>query len=399
MSRKHILLIVLCFVALPIIAWIAETGNSSDPTRFTSSTYSVGPKGAKALYLVLEELGVNVMRFRRSMVALASHHGTMVVYNPKKLPISKREVSRLKTWVRKGNKLVIICGKGGMPAGICAGSCSLFSLRSALKYFGLYLKTGADESRTKFIATLPGIPGKLRAGTATDTRWKKPSKVWTILASDKAGPILLSREMGRGEITALCDPTIFSNEHIRQDQNLRLALAVLLRPRRPREVLFDEYHHGHAMADTFWSYVGSSIFSWILLQTALGLGLFFYSRRSANAGRFRSLAQPRGRSTMEYISSMANILETCQAGSAALEVVLKRFVGQISRRLGVPARILEQGRLPAGALAKGPADEAIKLIKECRKVIRLSEDSDETVNLARQLAELRGKIMHAARTR
>ncbi len=102
---------------------------------------------------------------------------------------------------------------------------------------------------------------------------------------------------------------------------------------------------------------------------------------------------------MEYIASMANVLESCKAGPAALEAILTRFIGQISRRFGVPPKALEQGRLPSGAVATGPTDEAMKLIKECRKVTRSAEDSDATVKLAQNLAELREKIIHAGRTR
>jgi hypothetical protein len=401
MPLKHKVLLLSCFIALAVVSWIVWGGNSSDPTRLTSSTYSTGPKGAKALYLALEELHVNVKRFRRSSAALDSQRGTLVVYDPKAIPIGTREAKKLKAWVSKGNRLVIIAGRGGLFASrACAGkACNVESPTRALQHFGLSLQKMADISRTKLSATLPEIPEKLEVSAATNPRWKKPGKEWTILAEDDSGPILLTRTIGKGQITALCDPTIFSNQYIRDDQNLRLALAVLLGNGRPTEVLFDEYHHGHVMEDSFWSYVGSSVFAWVLFQTVIGLGLFFYSRRGAYAGRFRSLAPPKGRSSMEYIASMANVLESCKAGPAALEAVLTRFVGQISRRFGVPARNLEQGRLPAGSAATGPADEAVKLIRECRKAIRSDDDSDASVNLARQLAAARQKIIHAGRSR
>jgi hypothetical protein len=325
----------------------------------------------------------------------------MVIYDPKAVPMSKREATKLKAWVGKGNRLVIISGTGDwLPSRICTDkSCNVETVGRPLRHFGLTLQRKTDKARTTFTATLPGIPEKIEVSAAATPRWKKPDKDWTVQAEDEAGPILLTRKMGKGEITALCDPTIFSNQYIRENQNLRLALAILLGPRKPGEILFDEYHHGHAMEESFWSYVGSSVFSWGLLQTLIGLGLLFYSRRSAYAGRFRSLAPPKGRSSMEYIASMANVLESCKAGPAALEAILARFIGQISRRFGVPVKALEEGRLPTGGVASGPTGEAMKLVKECRKVTRSDEDSDATVKLAQNLAALRNKIMHAGRTR
>lgn len=397
MRLKHKVLLGMLVLALAVASWFASTGTSSDETRFTSSTYSTGPKGAKALYLVLEHLEVNTRRWRRSLSGLDSYRGTLVIYNPRSLGIGKRETAKLRAWVSNGNRLVLIPGTGGLPAGCTGAACAVDGLGRTLLDFGISVRGISDTERTRLAVTLPNVPGTLQVSVGKGSRWNKPDKRWSVLVEDSAGPILVTRKLGRGRVIALSDPTVFSNQHIREEQNLRLALALLMGDKQADRIAFDEYHHGHSMEQNFWAYVGSSVFSWILLQTALGVGLFFYSSRASYAGRFRSLGPPKGRSSMEYIQSMATVLESYMAQTAALEAILNRFVGQMSRRFGIPAGMLEKGRRPTGAAQTGPAEEAAKVIQECRNAITRGKDSEAVVNLARRLAATRQQIMHAGR--
>jgi hypothetical protein len=397
MRLKNKALLVMGALGLAVLSWFASTRTASDETRLTSSTYSTGPKGAKALYLVLEELGVNVWRWRRSFSSLDSLRGTLVIYDPQALGIGKRETAKLRSWVSAGNRLVLVPGTGGFTAGRTERSCVADGLGRTLRGFGIRVRHLTDAGRSNLSVKLPNFPVPFHVSVGRSMRWNKPDKRWNVLAEDSAGPILVTRKIGKGHVIALSDPTIFSNQHIRGEQNLRFSLALLLGHKQSSRIVFDEYHHGHTMEENFWAYVGSSVFSWILIQTALGLGLFFYSGRASHAGRFRSLEQPKGRSSMEYIQSMASVLESHMPQTAALEAILTRFVGQVSRRLGAPPGMLEHGGRAGGAHPMGPVDESKKIIRECQNVIRSGRDSQAVLYLARRLADTRRHIMHAAR--
>ena len=399
MAARHKILLAICFVGLAVGSWFVQSRSGADEERLRASTYSTGPRGAKALYLALEELRVHVKRFRRSLRDLTPQQGTLVIYDPKEIRIGKREGRSLRVWLGKGNRLLMIQGRHRLSAAkTCTGpSCGVDASGGISGHFGLALKRLSDEGRAKLSVAVPEIPVKLDVSVAKNVRWEKPDKQWNILLEDASGPILLSKKVGKGEVLALSDPTVFSNQHIREKQNLRFALALLLGNGRPSQILFDEYHHGHPSEEGFWSYVGSSVFSWILFQAAVGLALFFYSVRGEYAGRFRSLSQPRGRSSMEYIQSMANVLESCKAGSESLEVIVTRFVGQVSRRFGVPVGMLETGQLKLDGISSTRRDEAANLIVECRKAIKSGDKSDVQLALARKIAKVRREVIHAGR--
>jgi hypothetical protein len=154
--------------------------------------------------------------------------------------------------------------------------------------------------------------------------------------------------------------------------------------------LFDEYHHGYIHTESLSSYVGSSVFSWILLQVLVGLALFFYSNRARRSGRYQPLTAPRGRSPMEHVESMANIFEASKASSVALEAVLARSIGQLSRRMGLNPEDLSSASVyhaPASRVAE--TGDLAALIEECRRAVSSPDDPEKALALARRLGMVR----------
>ena len=220
-------------------------------------------------------------------------------------------------------------------------------------------------------------------------RWEKPSKSWKEVLGDEAGPIVVSGKYGKGDIVAVSDASLPSNGELSNAQNLRLILALLLE-KRPDRILFDEYHHGHKMEDTFWAYFGSSIFALALLQTVVGSAIFFYSRRASYSGRFKSLTTAKGRSSLEYIDSMANIFQSCSAGSAALEPIFNRFLARLSRKTGAPLKMMADD-LPDNVVvsAEAQGQELQGLVQECRTAVSSETEPIKALTLARRLAYIR----------
>ncbi len=394
MSVRRWIVLALGMLALLAAASVFLLSGPAVNRSARPSTYSSNPAGCKALFLVMEELQLPVKRFGRGFQWLREREGILVAIDPRGVGYSAREIKKVKEWIKKGNRLIIFQGREKRPTRhkekqtkkerefirfIRGGSLAL--------RFGLRLKPVERVSRSSVRLELPDADWHGNVDVSNRARWKKPSKDWDIVAQDAEGPILVTRKMGKGEVTAMCDSTLLSNRHLKKDQNLRFALALLLKNGSPKEILFDEHHHGYMVSGSLREYIGSSVFSWIFIQAALGVIILFYSRKAMHAGRFRSLSRAPGRSSLEYVDSMANVLETCGAGSAALEVILKRFLSELSQRKGIPLRTLGMDTLGNDGLSvPGAPGDLADLIVECRKAVERDEDPEKAVVLARRLA-------------
>ena len=288
MSRRNKVILLFLFTVTAAV-WVILRGAVTDKGVLpTASTYYSGPEGCKALYILLEELRLPVSRFRRSFSRLVGQHGLLIIANPDREQFTEREITHLKEWIRKGNRLALF---GGMevddferfPAERSSDNKSSTGktdpMEKLSRSFGLRLKDFHDSSRKTLYARLSNLDERVQITVSSGFRWKKPSKSWKEVLGDEAGPIIVYRKYGKGAIVAVSDAGVPSNGELSNAQNLRLILALLLE-NRPDRILFDEYHHGHKMEDTFWAYFGSSIFALALLQTVVGSAIFFYSRRA-----------------------------------------------------------------------------------------------------------------------
>jgi hypothetical protein len=406
-SAKGKILLVLCFVGAAAVLAVMKPRVWDSAGKSTPSTYSSRPAGCKALYLVLDELKLPLKRFRQSLSRLPGNHGVLVITGPGVSSFRRREMERLEQWIKDGNRLVLCDGFVKAPssdsrreAGTKESPERSETRRpfSPSAYFRLRLDRLSDRSRSTLVVPLPGMKGAARISASRMSRWKKPSQEWTSLVTDEAGPLLLTRTMGKGAVFALADPSLLSNADLGREQNLRLILALLLASGRPDAILFDEFHQGHALERTLGSYLASSGFSWVLLQVMVGMGLFFLSQRARLAGSFRTLTAPAGRSSLEYVDSMARVYESCKAAPLALDAILARFLGQVSRRAGIPMKKLsESSPVQVAVWARDEHGNLAKVLEECRRVIKTGKGNDEPVSAARKLAQaaravgLRGK--------
>ena len=367
---------------------------SSVNRRPVPTTYSVSPQGCKALFLVMEKLKLPVGRLRKPFTRLSDAGTVLIVIDPLTKHPGKREVKRLSDWIRKGNALLLFEGFGRGDSWTDTRSAKKrrkkrFRARISNRIgrsLGLHLEKTPHALKKEMPITFPGVDEIRTLEVTGRARWTKLSKEWDVLAKDESGAVVVTRKFGTGRVVAVSDPRLPSNKNLGREDNLRFVLAAALEGRRPKKILFDEYHHGYVFAESLSRYLGASVFLWIFIQALVGALLFFYSQRARLSGRFRSLAGAKGRSSLEYVASMANIFESCGASSAALEAILKRFLGRLARRIGISPRSLE-----SNATAKirwdhrGAPEDAARLIADCRRAIRADEAPDRALVLARRL--------------
>jgi hypothetical protein len=353
--------------------------------------------------MVLEQLELPVKRLRRSLSELRRYEGVLVVIQPRRVKYSERETARLKEWVRNGNRLIITEGlppvrpEKGVDAELMKRLPALKpddGKNALARSFGLHLKRGTSEGRRTMPLSDSEVPYVRQISASSVSRWQATPSGWKTLAADQDGPLILSTRLDRGQVVAISDPSFLGNRHISEEENLKLALALMLQDPRPAAILFDEYHHGYIQPETIWHYVVTSSSAWIWLQLAIGLGLFLYSRRAQYAGRFRTMAAPAGRSTLEYVDSMAGIFRSCDAAPVALAAVLKRFRNQVSQRT-VRRSAEDQKATNLRIHPKSATDDRAvdRLIKDCQRVAERGGTPDEARVLAHRLAKTRRQIL------
>ncbi len=413
MSSRQKLLLLLCFVIVGIVSYGLLNYDSDQSRLLPPSTFSTRPNGYKALFLLLKELNLPAVRWQSRYTRLDSTNGVLIVLDPQVVPFAKREIKSLKKWIRAGNTLMVFHGGPKIPTPLMAvwGERAQSKKKkrgeskkgeqtngsSLTDTFKLVPKRTGKAGRTTVEISTPRLYKVNGLSVSGRTRWKSTKDEWTVIVQDKGGPIIVSAKMGKGEVIAVSDASIASNRMLPLDQNVRLIPALLLQKGRPGKVLFDEYHHGYAMAKSFRHYAASSVFGWVLLQILVAGVLVLYSRRASHAGRFRSLMQPKGRSSLEYVQSMANILESSKAGTVALDAITRRFLTQLSRKAGIPLRSLDKDPdEKIGSLVESTGESG-DLIRECREAVRYGKETPQTFVLARRLGEMRAKLRHDPR--
>ncbi len=400
MSRRNVALLLILFTATAAV-WVILAGTLSPKSAVsTASSYYSGPAGLKALYLALEELGFPVSRFRKPFSRLGDQKGILIVAHPERAPFTKREIGFLEQWIKKGGRVIVFEGKPKESYERWLEQSSkdkntegfeINTLRKLTESFDLKIRDFHNDTRKNLAARLLRPDLSLEINVSSDFRWKKPPGEWSWkeIVSDETGPIVVSRKYEQGSIVAISDATVPSNSEISRAQNLQFVLALLI-PDRPDKIIFDEYHHGHTIEDSFWRYFGSSVFAILLLQSAIGSAIFFYSKRASYTGRFKSLAVSKGRSSLEYVDSMANIFQSCEARSVALEPILNRFLSQFAQKTGIPLKFLKEdfpNTLTAHEMAT--KHHLLGLIEESQNIINFPADSAKALSLARRLAILR----------
>jgi hypothetical protein len=352
----------------------------------------------------MEELNLPAQRLRKPFTRLLSHKGVLVAVNPRRVLYSKRELRKLRSWIKNGNRVVIFAGlpmqlfrednkktdeedtKKTTRRNKKETNPFLISSSDIADYFGLTL-TGEGKERSRSVkVNLPELQRNVVVNISTDVRWKKPRKQWKVIGEDSYGPVVLVRKLGKGSISAVADPYLPTNRHIDLKDNLKLVMALILGKNKPKEILFDEYHHGHILADKLSGYVASTVFAWILFQGLVGLVLYSYSRRARQSGHYLPTSRPIGRSSLEHVDSIAHIFESCKAGSAAFEAIYKRFVAQTARRMGARPIDLESKGSPIPARF-GDSDDLRSVIADCHAFIKSEGNPDQALSIAKRLAE------------
>jgi hypothetical protein len=369
------LLLIASAVLILLTAGLAFVGG--DPTESGTpvpSTYSANPGGARAAYLLLQELHYKVTRWERSPTEIPIKNGlaVLVLADPFEKP-TKEEQKALQDFVEKGGQVIFTGARLKMffPK---ARIDEEFRMRE--------WKTFSADVPSNYTAGAPKIV--LQAGAT----WREPGANQLPLYGEAQAPVVVSWRIGTGRILWWASATPLTNSGISQEGNLNLFLNAMNFPVRAKQftvhIYWDEYFHGERTS--LWSYVRKTPVTWGLLQiSVLGLiVLFTFSRRSGPTVLPPVVSRL---APLEFVDTLGGLYERAGAEPAVVGFVYQRFRATLSRQLRISASVGDTELADALQSRLGWKESALKktlaralVASRARKV-----DPEEALGLVQEL--------------
>ena len=217
MSRRAVVLAVLCWLALPVGASSAGPGDAQDDS----------PLGISALRSLAEANGHHSNLIADSF-RLPAQHGVLFVVEPA-VAFSPEDVAALGRWVSDGGTLVY------------ASTAADPVLEPLLGLSRLADGAGFETRATAATPLLSGV-GSVQMTAASPLGAVKGAQV-VILRSRTDGVVGIEAPLGRGHYFALAASGPLTNGDLANADNGILAADLLAAAGTTAEVSFDQFHH------------------------------------------------------------------------------------------------------------------------------------------------------------
>ncbi len=356
-------------VLLPLIVALALLSQDEEESS-VPSTYSAQTRGAKAAYLLLENLGYSVERWQQSPTQLPSDslHTVLVLAGPYRPPLPD-EKNALQLYLSRGGKVLI--------TGVNAW---------------MYLPHADVETEPlpapNWREYQPQLLTPLTSGGAIQMSpvayWKDSSTASLAHYSDEGRPIVVSYKLGNGEVIWWGASTPLTNAAIAKSGNLALLLNSLGGPGNVH-IFWDEYFHGYGTS--FGGYLAEKPVLFGMLQCLLVFMalLFTFSRRN---GPIHPLPERSRLSPLEFVHTLGRLYHRAGAVHSALAVPYARFRMLAARHLGihsdVPAEELARALKVRFRYKDNDLDELLRKIESALHNPELPERT--ALELAQRLA-------------
>jgi uncharacterized protein DUF4350 len=339
-SADRKLLLIAGAVLLLLMAAIAfeEPGGQTSPEGDSvPSTYYSSAGGARAAYLLLQQMHFGVQRWERSPVELPEDPaGTILILaDPEELP-SAEEGQALRSFVLNGGQV-------------------LFTGAQIQRFFSddfagaKITEFGSEGPAQSYDANLPSAltRGAKSVSIQAEAELDELLPTQTALYSDADSAVVVSWRLGAGRILWWAGPTPLTNAGISQAGNLNLFLdAMNVRASdatdpddaAPTQIYWDEYFHGER--SSLWSYMQNTPVAWGLLQLGvLAAGvLFTFSRRSGPTAIPATVSRL---SPLEFVDTLGGLYERAKAEPAVVGIVYQQFRMKLTRQLRLSALVDE----------------------------------------------------------
>jgi len=390
--KKEIIALSVIFLIIILGSFIfSQAGKRSAQTELVPnrSTYNSAPTGCKAFYLLLQKLGFETSRWQlpfKKLDSSLSPKSLLVMINP--LAVGgggEAETEILLSWVRKGGSLFIIDDANN----------------GVIKSLDLKIERTQELWEAEEQILPPLLPTAYmkkvrRIKVRGDAHLTSPTPPQAIvhLQQDENGPVLLSQNLGKGQLTILTSPYVASNQGIAKEDNVILLTNIIAKEGAGRKILFDEYHHGYDSSLSLTGYYRNTPVAGVTLQILL-VSIMLFATLSRRFGKPRSLEKEESRSILEYVKSLASLYYKAELQSSVIRNIYLRYKNLWIKKFGLSPN-MEPGELCSfiSARANLPPKKFSETISKCEKVSgkAIKLNPGEFLNLVRDLEIYRRKI-------
>lgn len=350
--------------------------------RNDGSSYAPHREGARAAFLVLQQLGYDVNRSFEPLAALkAPPDRTILVIAQPSVNPSEQDSRALRSFIERGGHVLI------------TGVVGAHFLRD-LPQRG---QPRSSPPRTHTAA----FPGALTAGVPEVELPSAGAVVpggspFVAVYGNHADPAVLAARIGSGRAVWWAGSGPLSNAGIDKPGHLELFLNSLGSP-TDRIVVWDEFYHGHTRS--VWSYLAATPLPSAILQLlAVGsLALFTFARRRRPV--WSPAVEPRT-SPLEFIDTMGGLYERARTAPAAIVTIRTRVRRLLAEAAGLPASTPDDRLLPIGTERIGLGPEASGIMMRADDAAsRPDLTSPQALAIARELQSLAVQIQASQRQR
>ena len=383
--KTNVLWWAVPFAVMLLVAILAMFGAVEPPQQPPqSSSYDASGDGVRAVYLLLERLGYDVVQSRRGS---AGHVRWLLYPNANtddsgaedETPLrsgrrqlsAQEEARNLEYWLQAGGILLLADETGEFARAL--------GLRVQLRDAPAAMSLEIEAARRL----------RLDCGPILLEAQARPDRVWP----DRGEPLVSIIRRGRGEVWLIRRPSIFRNKRIRDADNAIAvcALANALSSDRKERIYFDEYFHGMREHRGPVQLLFRPPALWATLQALAVLALILW-HSLPRFGALRDAPPIRRRSKEEFLDAMAHLLGRKGAYTEALAVVRADLFRDLEQALQLPAHT------PVDVLAAQAARRRPGLDKE-RLELALSEPRVRVgrgnfLAAIHELDQLRGEFFH-----
>jgi len=325
-ADQRLLLIAGGAFVLLLCGVVFLTPGSGEDAGVVPSTYSSGPGGARAAFLLLQQVGLPVERWENSPVDLPGEgNGTVLILaNPAERP-NQAEHDALVRFVQSGGRVLF--------TGIISGDF----------FPPPFLLPQPPNTRLQTFDAIVPSPFTRHAGRIR----LRPVALWGALDGsqvplygDSQHPAVTTWKVGRGRILWWAAATPLTNARIADEENLNLLLDAVGAGEdsvdRPNRIYWDEYFHGER--GSLWAYIANTPIAWGLAQLGvLGVAIFLTFGRSR--GPVVPVASVSRLWPLEFVDTLGALYQRANATAAAGGIVYRNFRIAMTRRLRLPSDI------------------------------------------------------------
>jgi hypothetical protein len=357
-QRGFIVFGIGMLLVMTLVAWLSS--NPRDQRAGSPSSNSVQIHGGKAAYLLLQQSGYTVERWKQSPAALpADASGVLLVLaGPESHPHAEEKSGIIRFLLRGGTVLI-----------------------TGVRPDSFVPQASAEDAdlRVGFAECKPVAPTRLTRGGPIsqdgDLTWDSAKDAAIVHFEDKDDkPVVVSYALGQGRVIWWASALPLTNVGIRDRGNLDLLLNSAGDARR---ILWDEYYHEeHAMAS---AHPSNPAQVWALVQAGF-LGLLVILTFSRRSGPVVPLVRESRLSPLEFVETLGSVFHRAHGTQVAVEIAFSRFQQIAARRLGI------RGTTNASDILVAMAQRGLKVPPDVAALVGRSEDASGDTELSEKQA-------------